>query len=267
MNDVKASQHDAATVFVAADNHKEGDYSPYLYASADHGRTWRSIAGDLPDGVIIWSVEQDHVNPDLLFVGAENGIHFTPNGGANWIMLGAGAPTISFRDLEIQRRDDDLVGATFGRGFYILDDYAPLREMADGEPAAGAVLFSVRDAWWYIPNAPLQAPGQPTLGTTSFVAPNPDFGATFTYWLADPPETARQERRRAEAGGGRAGRGHRLPRLRRPAGRGAGERAARGAAGARRRRPGRAARHGPRDRGAAPRRVGPASPPLPTPST
>ena len=198
MNDVKASQHDRATLFVAADNHKEGDYSPYLFASSDHGRTWRSIAGDLPDGTIIWSVEQDHERPDLLFLGTEYGIYFTPNRGANWVMLGAGAPTISFRDLEIQRRDNDLVGATFGRGFYILDDYAPLREMADGALAAGAVLFPVRDAWWYVPNAPLQAPGKPTLGSTDYTAPNPDFGATFTYWLADPPETQREERRRGE---------------------------------------------------------------------
>ncbi len=197
VNDIKASQHDAATVFVAADNHKEGDFAPYLFASTDHGRTWRSIAGNLPGGVIVWSIEQDHENPELLFAGAENGIHVTLDGGANWQRM-AGAPTISFRDLEIQRRDDDLVGASFGRGFYILDDYSPLRDLAHGAPAAGAVLFPVRDAWWYIPNTPLQAPGQPTLGTTSYVAPNPPFGATFTYWLADPPETAREARRGAE---------------------------------------------------------------------
>ncbi len=209
VNDVKASRHDAATVFVAADNHKEGDFAPYLFASDDHGRTWRSIAGDLPGGVILWSVEQDHEDPDLLFAGAEDGIHFTLDGGVNWQRM-AGAPTISFRDLEIQRRDNDLVGASFGRGFYILDDYSPLRDLsplidpARGAPA-GAVLFSVRDAWWYIPNVPLQAPGQPTLGTTSFVAPNPPFGAIFTYWLADPPETAREARRESERAA--AGRG------------------------------------------------------------
>ena len=205
MNDVKASQHDPATVFVVADNHKEGDYTPYLFESNDHGRSWRSIAGDLPGGIVIWSVEQDHVRPDLLFLGTEHGIYFTPNRGTNWILLGSGAPTISFRDLEIQRRDSDLVGATFGRGFYVLDDYAPLRDMADGALAAGAVLFPARDAWWYVPNTPLQAAGQPTLGTTSFVAPNPDFGATFTYWLADPPGTMRDERREAEKAA--AGRG------------------------------------------------------------
>ena len=198
MNDVKASQHDRATVFVAADNHKEGDYTPYLFESTDAGRTWSPIAGDLPGGIVVWSVEQDHEHPDLLFAGTEHGIYFTPNRGANWILLDAGAPTISFRDLEIQRRDDDLAGASFGRGFYILDDYAPLREMADGALAAGALLFPVRDAWWYVPNTPLQAPGQPTLGTTSFVASNPDFGAVFTYWLADAATTAREERHGAE---------------------------------------------------------------------
>ena len=205
VNDVKASQHDRATVFVAADNHKEGDYAPYLLESTDAGRTWRSITGDLPAGIIIWSVEQDHERSDLLFLGTEHGIYFTPNRGANWILLDEGAPTISFRDLEIQRRDGDLVGASFGRGFYVLDDYSPLRDIADGALAAGAVLFPVRDAWWYVPNAPMQAPGQPTLGTTAFTAPNPDFGATFTYWLADPPTTMREKRREAEKAA--AGRG------------------------------------------------------------
>ncbi len=205
MNDIKASQHDRATFFVAPDNHKEGDYTPYLFESNDAGRSWRSIAGDLPDGIVIWSVEQDHVRPELLFLGTEHGIYFTTNGGDHWVLLGNGAPTISFRDLEIQRRDGDLVGATFGRGFYVLDDYAPLRAMAGGALAADATLFPVRDAWWYVPNTPLQAAGQPTLGTTSFVAPNPDFGATFTYWLAEVPETMREERRREERAA--AGRG------------------------------------------------------------
>ena len=221
MNDVTASRHDPATLFVVADNHKEGDYTPYLFESNDHGRTWRSIAGDLPAGIILWSVEQDHVRPDLLFLGTEHGIYFTPNGGTNWILLGTGAPTISFRDLEIQRRDSDLVGATFGRGFYVLDDYAPLRDMAGGALAAGAVLFPVRDAWWYVPNAPLQAPGQPTLGTTSFVAPNPDFGATFTYWLADPPETMREERREEERAAAELGEDIAFPGYGPPHGRGA----------------------------------------------
>ncbi len=213
VNDVKASQFDAGTVFAAADAHKEGDYAPHLYESNDFGRSWKAIGGGLPENAVVWSVEQDHVNPGLLFAGTEFGIQFTPNGGDDWIALDAHVPTIAFRDLEIQRRDDDLVGATFGRGFYVLDDYAPLRAMADGAlgddalgiatsggaPAAGVALLPVRDAWWYIPNVPMQAPGKPTLGSTDYTAPNPDFGAVFTYYVEAPPETKRDERRRHEA--------------------------------------------------------------------
>jgi photosystem II stability/assembly factor-like uncharacterized protein len=116
VNDLQASLHDADTVYAALDAHKTGDFRPHLIASEDRGRTWRSIAGDLPGGVI-WAVEQDHVDPDLLFAGTEFGLFFTPDGGERWVPLRGGVPTIAFRDIEIQRRDDDLVGASFGRGF------------------------------------------------------------------------------------------------------------------------------------------------------
>ncbi|MDH3734870.1 MAG: glycosyl hydrolase [Gemmatimonadota bacterium] len=195
VNDVEASQHDGGTVFIAADNHKTGDFAPYVFESDDHGRTWRSISGDLPMGVIAWAIEQDHVEPSLLFLGAENGLYFSPNGGTNWHRL-AGAPTIPFRDLEVQRRDGDIVGATFGRGFYVLDDYSPLRAIASSTVAAG--VLPVRDAWWYVPSVPMQARGKPTLGSDDYTADNPPFGAVFTYYLADAPQTGREARREGE---------------------------------------------------------------------
>ena len=197
INDVEASQHDANTVFAIADAHKTGDFSPYVFESTDRGRTWRSIAGDLPAGTIVWAVQQDHENPALLFLGTEFGLYFTPNRGANWYRL-RGAPTIAFRDVKIHRRDEDVVGATFGRGFYVLDDYAPLRAMADNVLANGSTLLPVRDAWWYVPLVPMQARGKPTLGSTDYTAPNPPFGATFTYYLNDVPETEREIRRNTE---------------------------------------------------------------------
>ena len=196
INDVEASQHDAATVFAVADAHKTGDLSPYVFESTNGGRSWRSIAGDLPAGTILWALQQDHENPDLLFLGTEFGLYFTPNRGTNWFKLG-GAPTIAFRDIKLQRRDEDLVGTTFGRGFYVLDDYSPLRGIAAGALAASS-LFPVRDAWWYVPNVPMQARGKPTLGSTDYAAANPPFGATFTYYLADGPTTAAEARRDAE---------------------------------------------------------------------
>ena len=201
INDVEASQHDPATVFAVADNHKEGDFRPLVFESNDRGLTWRSISGDLPAGTTAWAIEQDHLSPNLLFLGAEFGMYVSVNGGANWHMLPG--PTISHRDLEIQRRDNDVVGATFGRGFYVLDDYTPLRELAGGATTAmaaaeGGALFPVRDAWWYIPAVPMQARGKPTLGTDDYTAPNPDFGATLTYYLPETLTTAGETRRDAE---------------------------------------------------------------------
>lgn len=198
INDVKASQHDASTVFAVADAHKFGDFNPYVFMSTDRGRSWQSIAGDLPEGSIVWAIEQDHEDSDLLFIGTEFGLYYSNNKGVNWVKLGGGVPTIAFRDIEIHRRDNDLVGATFGRGFYILDDYSPLRSLDAAVETATNSLFPVRDAWWYIPSIPMQAKGMPTLGSTSFVADNPPFGATFTYLLTDIPTSAKMKRKESE---------------------------------------------------------------------
>jgi photosystem II stability/assembly factor-like uncharacterized protein len=198
INKVVASQHEAGTVFALADAHKIGDYTPYLFRSDDHGRGWTSIRGDLPEGEIPWAMQQDHVNPDLLILAAETGLYISPNGGANWHKLGGGAPTIAFRDVQLQRRDDDIVGATFGRGIYILDDYAPLRAMADGALGGEGGVMPLRDAWWYIPWLTNQARGRPTLGSDAYAAPNPEFGATFTVLVPELPSTSGETREAAE---------------------------------------------------------------------
>ncbi|MEJ2538465.1 MAG: glycosyl hydrolase [Gemmatimonadota bacterium] len=213
INDVEAGQHGDGTVFVAADAHKVGDYRPFLFRSDDHGGSWRSITGDLPEETIVWAVQQDDVDPELLFAAAEWGLYVTMNGGENWHRL-PGAPTIAFRDVKLHRRDDDVVGATFGRGFWILDDYAPLRadsraavtrgsapEVGGDAEAGSAVggVMPVRDAWWYVPNLTNQARGRPTLGSMAWTAPNPEFGATFTVLVPELPEAARDARREAEA--------------------------------------------------------------------
>lgn len=197
VNDVEAGQHDADTVFAVADNHKTGDFRPYLFRSGDRGQSWASIAGDLPENTIVWAIQQDHRDPNLLFLAAEFGLHVSLNGGENWRRL-KGAPTIAFRDLQIHRRDEDVVGATFGRGFYLLDDYRPLRSLAEAVAAGEAALFPLRDAWWYIPSVPAQAPGRPTYGTTDYVADNPPFGAVFTYYLPETLTTAEEARRNRE---------------------------------------------------------------------
>ncbi len=197
VNDVEASQHDPDTVFAILDAHKTGDYSPYVFVSRDRGRTWSSLAGDLPEGEIAWAIEQDHIEERLLFLGAEYGVHVSVDGGASWDQL-SGAPTIAFRDLELQRRENDLVGATFGRGFYVLDDYSPLRAIANGALDQEGTLFPVRDAWQFVPYQQNQAPGAPSLGSTDYKAPNPPHGALVTYHLKETAQTASEERRERE---------------------------------------------------------------------
>jgi len=198
VNDIEASLHDPDTVFAALDAHKTGAFRPLLFESSDRGRTWTSITGNLPESTIVWAIAQDHVDPDLLFIGTEFGLYFTPDRGRDWIRLEGGVPTISFRDVKIQRRENDLVGATFGRGFYVLDDYSSLRGIADGALDKDAALFPVRDAWWYIPSVPGQAAGKPSLGSDDYAAPNPPFGATFTYYLKQGPQTSKKQRQESE---------------------------------------------------------------------
>ena len=199
INDIEASLFDTDTVYVVADAHKIGDFSPYAFVSTNSGRSWRSIVGDLPDNTVAWAIQQDHENENLLFLGTEFGVYFTVNGGTNWHKI-SGAPTIAFRDIKLQRRDNDLVGATFGRGFYILDDYSALRQMAEAGFGSNAVMFPVRDAWWYIPSVPSQAAGMPTLGSDSFKTANPDFGATITFYLVEKYEDSKAQRKAQEQG-------------------------------------------------------------------
>jgi photosystem II stability/assembly factor-like uncharacterized protein len=140
-----ASSHDANTVYVAYENHQNADFKPYLFKSTDAGRTWISIKGNLPRTGLSWGIAEDHVNPNLLFAGTEYGLFFTIDGGQKWIQLRGGLPTIQVRDIAIQRRENDLILGTFGRGIYILDNYAPLR-MITPEMLKGDALFPVKDA-------------------------------------------------------------------------------------------------------------------------
>lgn len=198
INDLKADLHEVDTVYAAGDRHKTGDFKSYLLKSTDRGRSWKSIAGNLPDRHLVWRVVQDHVKKDLLFAATEFGIFFTPDGGARWIELTGGVPTISFRDLAIQKRENDLVGASFGRGFFIFDDYTPLRQVSEEALARAAELFAVRDAWWYVPQRPLGQGEKASQGADFFTAPNPPFGAVFTYYLRDGLENRKDQRLKRE---------------------------------------------------------------------
>jgi photosystem II stability/assembly factor-like uncharacterized protein len=181
VTDVLPSPRDANVVFVTINNYQRGDFKPYVLRSADRGRTWTSISGDLPARSGAWSIVQDHVNGSLLFAGLEFGVWFTVDGGSHWVQLKGGIPTAQARDLTIQRRATDLVVGTFGRGAYILDDYSALRDVAPEVLTAEARLLPLRDAYQYDQLGQVRAAwGDPTTA-------NPPYGAVFTYHVAQPP--------------------------------------------------------------------------------
>jgi photosystem II stability/assembly factor-like uncharacterized protein len=198
VNDIKADLYDKNTVYIALDNHKFGDLNPYLLKSTNRGKSWTSIRGNIPDRTLVWRIVQDHVKPDLLFAATEFGIYFTLNGGTRWTKLTGGVPTISFRDLAIQRRENDLVGASFGRGFYVFDDYSVLRDVSAQQLQKAATLCPSRKAWWYIERHPLGFSAKGSQGDAYFTAPNPPFGAVFTYYLAQELKTKKEIRQEKE---------------------------------------------------------------------
>ncbi|MGB1037993.1 MAG: WD40/YVTN/BNR-like repeat-containing protein [Bacteroidia bacterium] len=197
VNDIKADLYDENTVYVVLDAHKQGDYCPYIYKSTNGGKSWKSIIGNLPENHYIWRVVQDHVNPDLMFVGTEFGIFMTLSGGGEWVQLKGGLPTISFRDLAIHKGENDLVAASFGRGIYILDDYSFLREVDYETLQEDANLFSVSDAQVYVQRRDGRA-GSGSLGGQHFVGKNPEFGASIQYYVKEQKESQKSERKKKE---------------------------------------------------------------------
>ncbi len=191
---IEASLHDADTVYAAFANYKMGDFKPYVCVSRNRGRSWSSISGDLPQREVVHSLMQDHVTPELLFAGTEFGLYFTINEGKNWVRLKGGLPTIQVRDIDVQRRENDLAIGSFGRGFYVLDDYTPLRQMSEDALAQEEILFPVRNALLYIEKRSRHG----SRGHGFFTADNPPFGAIVTYYLKDGLKTRQEQRAEAE---------------------------------------------------------------------
>lgn len=197
VNMITASLHDENEVFAVFNNHRSGDFKPYVMKSSDKGKTWISITSNLPERGSVYCIKQDHIDPNLLFVGTEFGAFFSNDGGKNWTKLG-GLPTIAIYDLDIQQRENDLVAASFGRGFYVLDNYSPLRDLKKENLDKKAHLFPVKDALLYIPSDPLGLDGTGFQGHNLWAAKNPEFGATFTLHLKDEYKTLKQIRQEKE---------------------------------------------------------------------
>ena len=198
VNNVYASQHNENVIYAAFNHHKTGDFKPYIYKSNDKGLTWNNISNNLPDRGSVYAIDEDHVDANLIFCGTEFGAFYSSNGGTSWQQLKAGLPTIAVRDIAIQRRENDLVLGTFGRGFYVLDDYSALRSIEKIKNNKSDQLFSVRDALQFEYSTPLGLPGKSFQGDSYFSAENLGAEAIFTYYLAKDKKSAKDERKEAE---------------------------------------------------------------------
>jgi photosystem II stability/assembly factor-like uncharacterized protein len=179
VTDVHASPRDRNVVFATLNDWNRGNFKPYVVKSADRGRTWSLISGDLPQRSGAWSIVQDSVNANLIFVGMEHGLYATVDGGAHWLKMGV--PVSQYRDITIQRREGDLVAGTFGRGVFVLDDYTALRDVSTQTLAEKARLYPLRDAYQYNELGQYEA----TWGNTTYR--NPPYGALLTYSIGQGP--------------------------------------------------------------------------------
>jgi len=193
-----ASRHADDVVYAAFDNHKMGDFKPFVLKSSDRGRTWSSITSDLPARGTVYALAEDSVAPGLLFAGTEFGLYVTVDGGGAWLELTGGLPTIQVRDLAVQRREGDLVVATFGRGFYVLDDVSPLRAVSKAALEQASLSFPVAKASLYVPTSLIGARDKGFLGETYYTGENPPFGATLTYYLKEGWTSKKEARQKAE---------------------------------------------------------------------
>jgi photosystem II stability/assembly factor-like uncharacterized protein len=194
VNSVYLSRHDANVIYVAFNHHKYGDFKPYIFKSVNKGNSWTSIAGNLPERGSVYAIEEDHKNADLLFCGTEFGAFFSPNGGQRWRALSNGLPTIAVRDIAIQERENDLVLGTFGRGFFVLDDYSALRTIENKVPSEKAIIYPIREALSWEPSAPLGLPGKSFQGDNFYTAPNLGPEVMITYYYHEE-YTSRKDRR------------------------------------------------------------------------
>ena len=180
--------HNAGTVYVAADAHMNGDEQPHVFASDDFGAHWRSIIGDLPAHLIVRSIREDPRNPDVLYAGTQRGVWISFDRGAHWNDLRLNMPATAVYDLEVQPDQNDLIVGTHGRGVWIMDDLAPLQQLASAR-TRGVTLFAPRPAYRMFATPPINnsiyAAGGP-VAENLFVGQNAPSGAVLNYYLPAP---------------------------------------------------------------------------------
>ena len=180
VSNIEASRFDAGTAYITVDLHQVNNRDPFVYKTTDYGKTWKSIASDVPRSVFSYAhcVREDPARKGMLYLGTENTVYVSWNDGQNWSPLQSGLPHAPMHWLAVQERFGDLVVATYGRGFYVLDDLSPLRAVSPQVLAAGSYLFPPRAAYRFrYVTEPMAGSNDPTEGH------NPPEGAAINYYL------------------------------------------------------------------------------------
>ncbi len=175
ISSIEPSPFDPGTAYIAVDRHELDDFRPYIYRTADYGKSWKLIANGLPDETFIRVVREDPARPGLLYAGGETGVHVSFDGGSHWQPLQLNLPVVPIHDLAV--KDTDLVAATHGRSFWVLDDLTPLHQIEPGPPAPEALLYKPRDAY-------RMRGGRPSATAGS----NPPSGSVIHYFFKDKPK-------------------------------------------------------------------------------
>lgn len=208
---VFASQHNKNVIYATFDNHRSGDFKPYILKSTDAGKTWFGISNNLPANGSVKTINEDFVSEDLLFIGTEFGLYVSNNGGKKWTQWNSGLPPVPIKDIVIQKRENDLVLATFGRGFMVLDNYAPLRSANKENLQKEAFVFPIKNAKMYVPRAPIGGRGKAFKGGAYYNAPNPEQGAQIWFHLRDEYPTIKEKRQAMEKEQAALGKGNYYP--------------------------------------------------------
>jgi photosystem II stability/assembly factor-like uncharacterized protein len=199
VNFMLASQHNENKVFAVFNNHRQGDFKPYLMMSLDKGKTWTNIANNLPERGSVYSFAEDTKNENLYFCGTEFGFYFSLDAGKNWVELTSGLPeSICIKDIAIQREEDDIVLATFGRGFFVLDNYSILQTIKADDLIKDATIFPIKKGLMYFESTPFGHTGKSFQGASFFNAPNPEIGATIYYHIKNDYKTIKDKRKEIE---------------------------------------------------------------------
>jgi hypothetical protein len=199
VNLIVASQHTTGAVYAVFNNHRQGDFKPYLMKSTNQGKTWTNIGSTLPERGSVYSFAEDHKNPNLIFCGTEFGFYFSIDEGKNWTELTSGLPqSICIKDIAIQKDENDIVLASFGRGLFVLDDYTALQNFKAEDLQSKAKIFPIKDALVYNESTPYGHKGKSFQGESFYNVPNPAVGANIIFFIKEDFKTRKEKRREIE---------------------------------------------------------------------